>query len=75
VDEVEEEESARGAGRSAFFELSPLAAAVHASFVLRTSSLDPDAEPFIASPGGYEERQHFTDSEASFGESDAPLLR
>jgi hypothetical protein len=75
ADEVEEEESARGAGRCAFFELPPLAVAVHASFVLWASSLDPDVEPLITSPGGYEERLHFTDLEASFGESDAPLPR
>ncbi|CAD6222371.1 unnamed protein product [Miscanthus lutarioriparius] len=71
ADEVDEEETARSAGRSALFEFPPLAAATHASFVLQASSLDPDAEPFFASPGG-SERLHFTDSEASFGDSDAP---
>jgi hypothetical protein len=74
ADEIEEEESARGAGRSAFFELPPLAAVAHASFVLQASSLDLDVGPFIASPGGYEERLHFTDSEASFGDTDVPPL-
>jgi hypothetical protein len=53
-------------------ELPPLAVAAHAAFVLRASSLDPDAEPFAASPGGLEARLHFSDSEASFSNSDAP---
>jgi len=73
ADEVEEAEAARSTGSSAFPGLPPLAAAAHASLVLRASSLDPDAAPFGASPGdGYGERLHFTDSEASFGDSDEP---
>jgi hypothetical protein len=71
VDEVEEE-AARSAGRSNLFELPPLAATAHASLVLRLSSLDPEAEPFVVSPGGSDARLHFTNSEASFGGSDGP---
>ncbi|CAD6230183.1 unnamed protein product [Miscanthus lutarioriparius] len=35
-------------------------------------SLDPHAEPYIASHGDFEDRLRFTDSEASFDDSDAP---
>jgi len=63
------------AGRSVPQEMPPLAAAAHAAFVLWASSLDPDADPFVASPGGSEVRHHFSDSEASFNDSDAPPPR
>jgi hypothetical protein len=72
ADEVEEEEAARSAARSVLSELPPLAAATHASLVLRASTLDPEAKPFLASPGA--ERIHFTDSKASFGDSEPPPL-
>lgn len=62
----------RSTRRSAFQQLPPLAVAAHATFVLRASSLDPDAEPFVASPGESGGRLHFTDSEGSLGDSDAP---
>jgi hypothetical protein len=39
--------------------------------VHQASNLAPDAEPFFASPAK-SERLHFTDSEASFGDSDVP---
>ncbi|XP_021310316.1 uncharacterized protein LOC110433049 [Sorghum bicolor] len=53
--------------------LPPLAAAAHASHVLRSSQLDPGALPFDVSPGA--ERLRFSDSEASFAgdDSDASL--
>jgi hypothetical protein len=35
-------------------------------------SLDPDAEPFDASPGG-SDRLHFSDSEVSLGDSEPPV--
>ncbi|CAD6226867.1 unnamed protein product [Miscanthus lutarioriparius] len=72
ADKVEEDEAARSAARSALLELPPLAAAAHAACVLRASSLDPDIEPFVGSSGVGENRLHFTDSKASFGDSDAP---
>lgn len=61
------------AGSGSFAGLPPLAAAAHASLVLRASSLDPLAAPF-GSPseddlGG---RLHFSDSEASDEDSVAP---
>lgn len=51
--------------------LPPLAAATHASLVLRATNLDPDAEPFFASPDA-SERLHLSDYEGSFGDSDEP---
>lgn len=67
ADEVEDMDAPRSAGRS--IDLPPLAAVAHASFVLRVSSLDPEAAPFFASPGA-SKRLHFSDSEESFGDSD-----
>jgi hypothetical protein len=61
----------RSSGRS-FPELPPLEASAHARLVLRPSSLDPDAEPFDASPGG-SDRLHFSDSEVSLGDSEPPV--
>lgn len=69
------EEAARDAARSAYPELPPLTAAAHASLVLRTTSLDLDATPFSSPGAGYGDRLHFTDSEASFGDSDASPLQ
>jgi hypothetical protein len=63
--------AARNAARSVYPELPPLAAAAHASFVLRSTSLDPDATPFSSPGAGFGDRIHFTDSEASFGDYDA----
>ena len=48
--------------------LPPLAAAAHAAQVLRSSSLNPNADPFSASPGG---RIQFSDSEESLEVSDS----
>jgi hypothetical protein len=69
-DEVEE--AARSDANSQLFELPPLAAVEHAAFMLRSSSLDLDAEPFVGSPRGSEAKLRFTDPEASFGDSGAP---
>lgn len=70
ADMVEEDEAAvRSIAESTFLQLPPLAAAAHAANVLRSSALDPTAEPFLGSPEG---RIRFTDSEESYGESDAP---
>jgi hypothetical protein len=74
ADEVEEDEAAQSTGRSVFLELPALAMAAQAELVLRSSSLDPEAEPFPASLERSTERLHFSDSEASLGESDTPLL-
>lgn len=68
ADEVEAEERELASP----FQLPPLVAAAHASLILRSSSLDPGAEPFVGSPGGSGERVHFTDSEASSYDSDVP---
>ncbi|CAD6337978.1 unnamed protein product [Miscanthus lutarioriparius] len=74
VVEVEDEEAARSTGRSTLQHPPPLATSAHASFVLHTSSLDPNAEPFVASPGGSRERLHFTVSKASSEEEDEPPM-
>jgi hypothetical protein len=69
ADEVEADEAARRLDEPYHFELPLLAAATHTSLVLRASSLDPDAQPFFASPSR-SKRLHFTDPEASIGNSD-----
>ena len=68
ADEVKEEEVSLSAARSALHHLPPLTAVAHATHVLCSSSLDPDVEPFIGSPGESEGCLHLTDLEASFGE-------
>lgn len=66
ADEVEEEvDTTRSSARSTFNRLPPLAAAAHATLVLQSSSLDPEAAPFLASPSGSEGRLHFADSDRS----------
>lgn len=65
ADEVEANEASRGAASPTGFNLPSLAAAAHAAFMLQACSLDPDAEPFVGSPGGSEARLPFSDSEAS----------
>jgi len=68
ADVCDEAEAADAAGETTPPQLPPLAGAAHAAQVLRTSSLNPDAEPFSTSPG---ERLHFSDSDESLGDSDA----
>ena len=68
ADSSDEAESEDAALRSANPRLPPLAAAAHAAQVLRSSSLNPNADPFSASPGG---RIQFSDSEESLEATDA----
>ncbi|XP_066337435.1 uncharacterized protein [Miscanthus floridulus] len=70
ADEVEEEEAAQGG--TAFLELPRLATAAHAELVLRSSSLDPGATPYLASPGGSAGRVHLSNFNASLDDSNAP---
>lgn len=72
AEESDDEEASFGTEGSPLQHLPPLAAAAHATIVLHSSSLNPDAEPFYASPRGSSGRLHFTDSEASLDDSDGP---
>jgi hypothetical protein len=66
ADEVEADEASLGVATPSSFNLPPLAAAAHTTMVLHSSSLDPDAEPFVGSPGRSGGKLSFSDSEASF---------
>lgn len=71
ADEVEAEEASLAAMSPAGCQLPSLAAAAHATLVLQGSSLNPDAEPFVGSPGGFTVRLNFSDSEASLSDLEA----
>lgn len=71
ADEVEAAEVAAADLAVPVFNLPPMAAKAHATLMLQATSLNPDADPFLGSPGRSGGRLAFSDSEASLSDLEA----